>query len=504
MASPTTAGNYYDILLIGSTGMGRSSTGNKLVANRTKQTSAEDASGRTTGPLDVTDTAQESERNQIGLGVPQQQPVDATGAKPLELGKSSEAKVANCAGKEGTFQVGDVTVSKTKECHVNDCSLVTVVDTPGLADTNKTKPPINSGDAAQSTESMKENVTGCKAAQLRDVSDTAQESEKTFEVGDGTASITNKCHVICNDCSLVRVVDTPGLAHTIRTKKFGVLEGNLQVVRSILRIQQDLNLNFRRILYFLPARGPFTRAGGVLQEEIKVLHGFFGESIFNVMVIIATYDKEDSDSLTFNKAKIDKTAAAFMDASTAITGVILPKCPPILYLPFSESDILDKVKSAEVIDDKPLETLVIEGRCIKCAAKLVFDNETKQITHIVTERGKEIPVEETKCHPFFIAKYSYLQKCAGGVAHLITKPLVLWGAMTEVKLPKYSNQEEICICCKKPPGEKGCLQYGDTIIVEEKINNENINDESIEHYEVPTDHSTKLNVYKRHTIVNRA
>ena len=163
------------------------------------------------------------------------------------------------------------------------------------------------------------------------------------------------CVLLSNDEIRARVIDTPGFADSKVTKDEGVYGGNLNIVRSILMYNEKYKLKIRRILYFLPTRGPLTRAGGVLQEEIKVLYGFFGESIFNVMVIIATYDKEDSDSLSFSPNKIDKTTNAFMAAYTVITGKVLPKCPPILYLPASESGTLSRVKSAEVIDDEPLD-----------------------------------------------------------------------------------------------------------------------------------------------------
>ena len=110
-----------------------------------------------------------------------------------------------------------------------------------------------------------------------------------FLVGDGT---TKECELLCNDETGVRVLDTPGFAASDLTKEYGVLGGNLRIIRSIIRSQLSFNLKPRRILYFLPTRGAITRAGGVLKDEIQVMYEYFCKS---VMVIIATYDEELSD-----------------------------------------------------------------------------------------------------------------------------------------------------------------------------------------------------------------
>ena len=286
-----------------------------------------------------------------------------------------------------------------------------------------------------------------------------------FPVSDGSTSLTSNCKLLCNDEIRARVIDTQGFADSKVTKDDGVFGGNLQIVRSILMCNVTYNLKIRRILYFLPTRGPLTRAGGVLQEEIQVLHGFFGESIFNVMVIIATHDKEDSDSLIFSPNKIDKTTTAFMAAYKVITGKVLPRCPPIIYLPFSESGTLSRVKSAEVIDDKPLK---IENRCVKCAAELIYKNKKSEDIEYVIEADTEmIEVEKSKCHPCFVPKYTTLQKIVGTLIIIVTLGIVRAVAKRGKirSLPGYFNKEEVCIKCNQPPGHEACAQYGEEVEV---------------------------------------
>ena len=259
---------------------------------------------------------------------------------------------------------------------------------------------------------------------------------------DGTPFV----QLLCNDETRVRVLDTPGFADPNLTRKYGVFGGNLRTIRSIIRCQIACNLKPRRILYFLPTRGAITRADGGLQEEIKVMYEFFGASLFKIMVIIATFDEEQSDSIEFTDRQINKTSRAFMDAYTAVTGESLPKCPPILYLPLSERDILPQVKSAEVIDDTPLTILYYENRCLKCAAKLVYGAERKYIIQVETKEGEILDVDDSKCHPYIIPNDSILQKIIGGVTYTLSFGYICY-------------KENICSNCKKLPGSEGCMAH---------------------------------------------
>ena len=63
---------------------------------------------------------------------------------------------------------------------------------------------------------------------------------------------------------------------------------NLRIMRKILHIQTVMNMRFKRILYFLPVRGPLERASGVLQLELKVLTHYFGPSVIRKIVVVAT------------------------------------------------------------------------------------------------------------------------------------------------------------------------------------------------------------------------
>jgi len=171
-----------------------------------------------------------------------------------------------------------------------------------------------------------------------------------FVTGEGSESVTAQCKLLSNEKN-VRVLDTPGFANDRLAKESGPLECNRRIFRWILQEQEKHDLAFRRVLYFLPNRGPLERAEGALQEEIKVMYDFLGEAIFNIMVIIATNQKDEKYQIEFDEEDISTTKRVFTKAFETVTGQHLPKCPPVLYLPFAETDVLNKVVRAEVISD---------------------------------------------------------------------------------------------------------------------------------------------------------
>ena len=192
-------------------------------------------------------------------------------------------------------------------------------------------------------------------------------SKEIFKTGRRFESVTKNYKVVSNKATNIRVLDTPGFADTRDTAKRGVFRGNLQIFRSILRAQELNDLAFSRVLYFLPMRGPPERAEGTLQEEIKLIEGFLGEEVFKIMVIIATNGyKRGRDEIEFDEEDLERTRRAFMAALEKITDTagegkqkIIDECPPIVYLPFLETDVIAKIVSAPVLSEQPLKKPVV-------------------------------------------------------------------------------------------------------------------------------------------------
>ena len=326
-------------------------------------------------------------------------------------------------------------------------------------------------------------------------------AEERFATGDGSESVTTQCELLPS-INKIRVLDTPGFANTQLTKEHGPLECNLQIFRWILQEQEKHDLAFRRVLYFLPNRGPLERAEGALQEEIKVMYDFLGKDIFNVMIIIATNQKDEKYQIEFDEEDITTTMRVFTAAFERVTGISLPNCPPVLYLPFDETDAINKIVTVEVIADEPLkkkasaqpekeeEPVVIEvsqnipidelicdakqknpgkklqfqDRCTRCAGKLIYEDSPtgKRPVKIVYESGGEVPLEQSKCHPIFIPKHYTITKIIGGIAHILTLGIVAGiGAIRGKAIwPGFTNSDEICPVCSRSPGSEGCSVVG--------------------------------------------
>ena len=325
-----------------------------------------------------------------------------------------------------------------------------------------------------------------------------------FEMGDGIDSVTKTCALLSNKRTKDRVLDTRGFADTDETRKYGVMRSNLQSFRWILQQQRQHRLSFRRVLYFLPIRGPLRRADGILQEEIQVMHGFFGQNIFDIMVIAATNDPDPEYQRIGFRGEA-ATKEVFMSAFTKATGENLPSCPPLVYVPIDQDygDLRKAIVSAEVIyekdlyftqkypivtsfdkvgDEPPVEVSLelsqadvrqiirqnrgkrfrFVDRCTRCAVKIVQDvvSDREIPVSIIYDNGDSDDYIHSYCHPVFIPKHSRLVKFVGGVAHIVTLGM---GKMYELMTgkrswPGFTNSEEICPVetCRGFPGSRGC------------------------------------------------
>lgn len=304
-------------------------------------------------------------------------------------------------------------------------------------------------------------ATGTHRVWTADDEEPSEEDPYAYcKTGDGEKSITTRCKLVSNNKSNVRVLDTQGFADFELTKAVGVLEGNLGIMRSIINKQEKHNLRFRRILYFIPIRGPPERADGNLQEEIKVLYEFLGDNVIKVMVIIATNFKGRYQKYGFDEGDVAQVQKIFTVAFEKIIGSKLDQCPPVVYLPFSETNVLNKIQGAKVIHDPLGHKLHTQKhRCLRCGGKFVY-NDSKGTVKVDENSGQ--PCEENKCHPTFVQKYSIKEKIVGGVAHTATFGIVATYQWYSGKTiwPGFTNSDEICPECKLFPGSKGCTDVG--------------------------------------------
>ena len=63
-------------------------------------------------------------------------------------------------------------------------------------------------------------------------------------------------------------------------------------MREILRIQAIMRMKFQQIIYFISERGQLEKSHKVLLMELEHMVHYFGKSIFECMVLIATVNPD--------------------------------------------------------------------------------------------------------------------------------------------------------------------------------------------------------------------
>ena len=123
----------------------------------------------------------------------------------------------------------------------------------------------------------------------------------------------------------------------------------------------------------------------------------------------------------------------------------------------THDDVLRAVKQADVLaGDGVFIPAFQNGVCSHCTVKTRY-SATKLPVGVVKGDVFE-KYEKSKCHPGFVQKYSTAAKIAGGFAHIaVLGSALAFEAVTDIETwPGFTNSDEICPCCKKIPGSKGC------------------------------------------------
>ncbi len=196
---------------------------------------------------------------------------------------------------------------------------------------------------------------------------TQADDPEVIKSGKEMLSVTGRCKIMSNKKTKIRVLDVPGFSDSgtlekATGQKISVYKGNLQIVRWLVREQIQSRLKVRRIVYFLPVRGTLEKADGTMQDELKVLHHFFGKSVFDCMVVVATYPPQKKfQALEFDEEDFEQCKKVFISALKIATGQDDIACPPIVYIGQNDSPekTLAKVKNAPILKERilPLEII---------------------------------------------------------------------------------------------------------------------------------------------------
>ena len=409
---------HFDILVIGRTGMGKSSTVDKLMVPNTEETSQAQNSTVLTDkqPIDFSPRASSSDKIKIpGSGAQAQK-----SKKPKKL-EGDEHRTNIQSGNLSAWVLSD------KE------------------------------DELENTVTRLKNIVFCRdLEESHEQIDTLRkdkESQKSFYAS------SRSCELLINDDSNIRVLDTPGFfSPSLFEGASNEDASNLAIVRRIVYIQTVAGLRFNRILYFLPC-GPLKRDEGTILKEVRCMVKFFDKSIFLSMVLVGTIpsnlskkshlteeDKFPEDDLEESRECFYKTVKkAYEERNEDITD--LPT-PPMIFVAMTDTceKILRKVVSAPVKVGSGLQLRFQRKTCTRCAIKIGYKEGEKLVcTYSSTNESTTVPYEDSTCHPKIVPKIT-VRSFFRGLGGLF--------------LRKWHFTEERCINpdCKQGPGSLGCKQ----------------------------------------------
>ncbi len=244
---------------------------------------------------------------------------------------------------------------------------------------------------------------------------------------------------------------------------------HIRSMRSILHTQTIMKMKFNRILYFLPCRGPLSVTSSALQQELQLLVYYFGRDIFDTIVLVATLDGVTYDifpegiDVTFPEERLDSSRRWFHEALKIFFPEDTPN-PPIIFISLQETceSILEKVKATQVIQEG-LQLKLRSTICSRCGVTIGDKNgervaAVKRYGWLKNVSGgfdwsDAIPYEHSRCHPVLVPRYNRGQKLAEGIAYTIRAVV-----HREWNWPDLTVEK--CLGCNAPPGTEGCMKIG--------------------------------------------
>ena len=323
-----------------------------------------------------------------------------------------------------------------------------------------------------------------------------------FKEGDykSVLSTTKQCQLLGNKDLKCCVVDVRGFSDSEYKEANGaridssdssenhIFNANLGILREVVRIQIDNNLIYNRVIYFLPGRGVPDKADAQFQDEISVLYYFFGLDIFKSLILAVTTDWKPwgTHSIDIKNPKfceyINTLFTEAIKKVTKVTGEVLERIiiPPVVYISKLESgeELRNKLELAGVANSSRLPLKFRSDICVKCAIKVHFSG--KGVPVGITKPGsrKTDDYDKSKCHPTIIPKYTQIMRVIGSVLYLTTL-----GISARLGGPGFNDKSEICVKCGKPPGSDGCC------LVHKKYQTDD------KYYVITVEHKSELDDY---------
>ena len=257
--------------------------------------------------------------------------------------------------------------------------------------------------------------------------------------------------LVSNEETEVRILDAPGLSGLV-TGQQTTEQRNEEIVCWIGSVQKKFGLKIKRIVYFLPVRGPLGKADGSMQEELGLLNHYFGRQAFDCMVVVATQSAK-FQQLGFDDKDFEVSKEVFHTALKKAIDKDM-NCPPIVYVGLNDTpeEALGKIRHAPVLRESIVPRIKDVG---------LFYRYSRQEEIRLDIGGK---TDTVKHHPSLVPRYTFAKRFLGGLAHMLLLGLLLLYTYFTGRgtWPGFTNAEMICTRCQRAPDTDGCTPKTDS------------------------------------------
>ena len=415
--------DYYDIMVIGRTGMGKSTTVDKLLIARLQGSAAE-----------------------AGIAEPQGQDWQAEAGTAEQQGRDRQED-----------EEGPVLTPDGRKLKHSDLIMWLISD--------------------KEFESDRVSMRLKNLVFFRSLEDSHKEINGSRESNMHIYNSTSNCELFSNETTKIRVLDVPGFfgrdaageAEDLHARGRAAQDTDLSIMRKILRIKSVHSLNFRRVVYFLPDKGSLDRTSHNLIMEIGIMEKYFGRAIFDNMVVAATLPSLVYKAITNEDFNMFSDRSAFENTTHHLQEAIkiifkdsedIPE-PPLIFVSLFDTceAVLEKVQRAKVKEEH-VQLMLSRSVCSRCGVKIFKEGkDDAEAAFIPLNQSGAIAEEDSTCHPMLVPKYSMVAKFLGGIAHLVTfrRFVGMW--------PSFESMDEECINCRQPPSSHGCVQVGQKFLL---------------------------------------